>query len=203
MTDVTQRNQAAYDRIAPVYAQRNMGPMPENLLHWAQHLVKYGKPTSHLLEIGCGVGRDMAWFEAQGVQVTGLDLSLGMLTIARQYVRGALYIMDMRHLAFCDAQFDSAWCCASLLHLPKQEASLALAEIRRVLKPASLVMVSIQAGDSEGWEGGYMDGVKRFFARYTAEEMTQLLAANQFTVKEMDETSAGQRRWLSFLSQTV
>ena len=203
MMDVTKSNQRAYDIIAPIYAQRNSGVVPENLLRLARHLVEYGGPASHLVEVGCGVGRDMAWFEAQGLQVTGIDLSLGMLKIARQHVRGMLSIMDMRHLAFCDAQFDSAWCCASLLHLPKQEASLALAEIRRVLKPASMVMVSIQAGESEGWEGGYLDGVKRFFARYTAEEMTQLLAANQFAVKEMDETAAGQRRWLSFLAQAV
>ena len=203
MLDVIQSNQRAYDIIAPIYAQRNRGAVPENLLRLARHLVEYMGPANHLLEVGCGTGRDMTWFEAQGLQVTGIDLSLGMLTIARQHVRGTLSIMDMRHLAFCDAQFDGAWCCASLLHLPKQEASLAVAEIRRVLKPASIVMVSVQAGESEGWEGGYLDGVKRFFARYTAEKMTQLLAAHHVTVKEMDETAAGQRQWLSFLGQAV
>lgn len=132
--------------------------MAENLLALAQKIVAQSRPGSHLIEVGCGVGRDMAWFEAQGIQVTGIDLSGGMLTLARGCASGGLSQMDMRQLAFGNAQFDSAWCCASLLHLPKREAPRALREMRWVLKPASLMILSIQAGEAKGgkvamWQG--------------------------------------------------
>jgi ubiquinone/menaquinone biosynthesis C-methylase UbiE len=201
--DVTRKNQLAYDEIAPVYAQGKNAVMAENLLLLAQKLVAQSRPGSHLIEVGCGVGRDMAWFEEQGIRVTGIDLSGGMLAIARGRVRGGLNLMDMRQLAFVDQQFDCAWCCASLLHLPKTEAPRALLEMRRVLKPASMMILSIQAGEGEGWDGGYVEGVKRFFARYSAQEMAQLLAASGFVTQEIQEAQAGKRQWLGFVTQVV
>lgn len=203
MLDVARKNQLAYDEIAPTYAQYKSDTMAENLLALAQKLVAHSRSGSHLIEVGCGVGRDMAWFEAQDLQVTGVDLSSGMLAIARRFVRGGLSLMDMRQLAFVDEQFDGAWCCASLLHLPKTEAPRALREMRRVLKPASLMILSIQAGAGEGWEGGYVEGVKRFFARYSAQEMTQLLTASRFVVQVVQEAQAGKRQWLGFVAQAV
>lgn len=191
--------QAAYDIIAPVYASRNSGAFPESLLPLAQKFVTH-IGAGELVEVGCGVGRDMAWFEAQGVRVTGFDLSSAMLAYARQVARGYLLMADMRNIAFCDAHFDGAWCCASLLHLPKQEAPLALREIYRILKPGGMLGLSVQQGTFEGWEeGGYVAGVKRFFARYTADEMTSLLAECGFITQEHHSAQAGARQWLSFL----
>jgi len=62
----------------------------------------------------------MAWFESQGLTVTGIDLSTGVLAYARGQVRGNLLAMNMTHLGFRTAHFDGAWCCASLLHVPKR-----------------------------------------------------------------------------------
>lgn len=196
--EISSRVQAAYDRIAAEYARVN-AEMPPDLVASAQELVRrLGKPA-HILDIGCGHGRDMAWFEAQGMVVTGVDLSAGMLTQARRLVAGKLLMMDMRNLAIPSARFDGAWCCAALLHLPKNKAPGALKEIRRILKLGGALVLSIQEGSGEGWEGGYGDGAERFFARYAESEMKALLTDSGFVVHRDSASAAGNRTWLTFV----
>lgn len=203
MINVSKQVQAAYDQIVEAYAGRNHGDMPEDLVRLARKLLQHIGPTAHIIEVGCGTGRDMAWFEAQGVRVTGVDLSSGMLAYARREVNGPLLMQDMRRLAFRSHSFAGAWSCASLLHLPKPEAPAALQEMRRVLKPGGMLTLSIQEGDFEGWESGYVAGINRFFARYREAEMTALLARCGFTTGDVDRVQANNRDWLSFVCLAI
>jgi ubiquinone/menaquinone biosynthesis C-methylase UbiE len=195
------RVQAAYDRIAAEYVRVN-AEMPPELVTLAQEMVHLVGNPAHIIDIGCGHGRDMAWFGARDTMVTGIDLSAGMLTQARRLVTGELLMMDMRNLAFQSAQFDGAWCCASLLHLPKHEAPCALEETRRVLKLGGVLVLSIQEGSGEGWEGGYGEGVERYFARYEESEMKALLANGGFVTRDVSASRVGSRTWLTFVCLT-
>jgi len=192
------RVQAAYDRIAAEYGRVN-AVMPLELAALAQEMVHLVGSPAQILDIGCGHGRDMAWFEAQGMGVTGVDLSAGMLAQARQLVAGELIMMDMRNLAFQSAQFDGAWCCASLLHLPKHEVPCVLKEIHRILKLGGVLALTVQEGSGEGWEAGYGKSVKRFFARYEEREMKAFLSDGGFGVRNVSASRVGKRTWLAFV----
>lgn len=196
---VSRQVQAAYDQIVEAYAKRNHAALADNLIAPAEELAQRIGPGGHLLEIGCGTGRDMAWFEAHGLVVTGMDLSWGMLSYARHEAKGDLVQMDMTQMALPDASFDGGWCCASLLHLPKQSAPHALREIHRVLKAEAMLVISLQAGDGEVWEESYVPGVQRFFARYQPGEITELLSRSGFSIREMTDESSGSRRWLTLI----
>jgi ubiquinone/menaquinone biosynthesis C-methylase UbiE len=201
-TNIPKQVQSAYDQIVSTYADQNHSPLPpENLRRWADELVKHVGREGRLLEVGCGTGRDMAWFESQQIRVVGLDLSAGMLNYARSQVSGGLVMMSMQQIGFADDHFDGIWCCASLLHLPKSQVPDILQEIGRVLKGGGLMVLSVQAGQFEGWDEGYVDGVKRFFARYRREEMADLLAGAGFEVREIEVNEAGKRTWLAYLCQ--
>jgi ubiquinone/menaquinone biosynthesis C-methylase UbiE len=199
MNDVYKQNQNAYDQIVLEFARRNHANLDGNLLALAQKLVQHVGRDGHIIEIGCGTGRDMVFFESQGIIVTGLDLSAGMLAYARQQVRGGLALMNMCQLGFRDANFDGAWSCASFLHVPKQAAPTALQEMQRVLKPGGILILSIQEGNTESWEEAYVAGVKRFFARYQADEMKNMLTNNGFFVREVGSFHDNNRDWLTFV----
>jgi ubiquinone/menaquinone biosynthesis C-methylase UbiE len=192
--------QLAYDRIASQYARRNDEEMPAAILQLARRLVARVARASHLIDVGCGTGRDMAWFESQGLAVTGIDLSNQMLTHARPIVRGALFNMNMCQLGLRNATFDAAWCCASLLHVPKHESASALGEIRRVLKPGGPMILTLQKRsseiDGESWEDSDSPGVRRFFARHSVGEATNLLAGSGFDVDAIEEYRGSERDWL-------
>jgi len=197
--DLYREVQNAYDQIVLEFAKRNHFNMAENLVSLAQELIQHVGKLGSVVDIGCGTGRDMTWFESQGVTVTGIDLSIGMLAYAKENVHGNLINMNMRNLGFCDTSFDGVWCCASLLHLPKSEAMYALQEIRRILKPNGMLILSIQEGSIEKWEEGFVSGVKRFFARYQIDEMKNILEKNKFVVKKTESSQTPERNWLSFV----
>ena len=198
--DLHTRIQAAYDQIAPHYAARN-SEMRDGLIDLAtQFLELTGQPT-HILDLGCGAGRDMAWLEAQGASVVGADLSTGMLSHARHLVRGPLVQADMLMLPFPLRQFDGVWCMASLLHLPKAEAPSALAEIKRVLTPGGSLALGLHEGQGETWEvNPYHGSAQRFFSRYQSVEVEEMLISAGFRVLLKGSNTTGPRNWLRFLA---
>ena len=197
--DIFRQVQAGYDELVFEYAKRNHFKIPDNLVSMAKGLIQHTGLNGRIVDIGCGTGRDMTWFESQNAHVTGIDLSMGMLTYAWKTVASKLILMNMCKLGFPGASFDGVWCCASLLHLPKSEATYALQEIRRILRVRGMLVLSIQEGNGEEWEDSYVPGVQRFFARYQANEMADVLSRNGFSIQKADSSQETSRTWLSFV----
>ncbi len=199
MTDhFAAKNRAAYDEIAPRFAERNAEMLPYMLesAHWLLDAVHAaGNAALPILDLGCGSGRDMAWFEARGARLIGADLSFGMLAEARKNARGPLCQLDMRRLAFASGRFAAVWCQAALLHLPKRLVPTALAEIRRVLAPGGVAHVAVQQGDSEGYETRPYEPVERYYAHYQPHELAALLREAGFNILREGEAEA-RRHWL-------
>ena len=200
MTDVFKQTQHAYDQIVLDFAKRNHVPLTGNLLAMAEKMVQRVGRNGHILDIGCGTGRDMVFFESHGLIVTGLDLSAGMLAYARREIHGGLALMNMCRIGFPQACFDGAWSSASLLHIPKPLAPGVLQEMRRVLKPLGTLILTIQEGNFEGWEESpYAPGGSRFFARYQTDEMKGMLTNNGFSILKAGAAHEHNRDWLSFM----
>jgi ubiquinone/menaquinone biosynthesis C-methylase UbiE len=161
---MTNRMQAVYDQIAEGFATINAA-MPPELAAAVDRFLDLVGPGAHVLDLGCGAGRDMAWLENRGAIVVSSDLSMEMLVQARRRARGSLVQADMRHLPFQRGCFQGVWCGATLLHLPKADAPRALTEVHRVLTPEGAVFLSVQEGMGEGWEHTTHDGkpIERFF----------------------------------------
>ena len=195
---------SAYDTIAAEFARQNEA-LPPALESLALKVIELGGASPHILDVGCGAGRDMAWLEAHGAIVTGIDLSSGMLAEAKNRVRGTLLEMDMRNLGFPDGSFDVVWSIASLLHIPKAEASGVIGEFNRVLRPGGYLVLSLQEGAGEQWESSYLypeyAGVERFFARYSPEEVAELLERGTFSLCERQTDQSNGKGWLSFIGR--
>ncbi|MEV0394861.1 class I SAM-dependent methyltransferase [Polymorphospora rubra] len=202
LDEVNIRHRAAYDQIADRFARVN-AEMPASYLGLAE---EFGKLAGDgpILDLGCGAGRDMAFWADRGRPVVGLDLSLGMLRQAAARCGKPLTQGDMRGLPFRDGVFAGVWCSASLLHLPKAFAPVVLAEVGRVLRPGGVLMVALKEGGGEGWEDESFwnpsGGVTRFFARYAPAEVDALLAADFDTRLRLRYTSEIGVVWLAHLA---
>ncbi len=198
-------NRSAYDRIAAHFAQANAAMPPEIEAAAGRLLarVKERGSTAPVLDLGCGTGRDLAWFAAHDLKALGCDLSTGMLAQARQVTRAALCQMEMRSLGWASGSFQAVWCCAALLHLPKQAAPRALAEIARVLLPGGDLFLSVQKGSGEVIERApYPEEIERFFARYEPDEMALLLEQAGYQILARRE-NIDRRHWLWFEAQRL
>ncbi|HIP97012.1 MAG TPA: class I SAM-dependent methyltransferase, partial [Anaerolineae bacterium] len=72
---------ASYDAIAPEFAVRWFDfRLHEQVARFAERLW----PGAHVLDLGCGPGRDVAYLQELGFRAVGVDLSAGMLAEGRR-----------------------------------------------------------------------------------------------------------------------
>lgn len=108
-------------------------------------------PGQSVLEIGCGTGQGLlalARSVGDGGWVQGLDLSGGMLTVARARVAGAtntgFTLGDARSLCFLSGAFDVVFL-SFTLELFGDDMPKVLAEARRVLCPGGHIGIVAMA----------------------------------------------------------
>lgn len=96
-----------------------------------------GRRFQHILEIGCGTGKNTVLLAEIGRQVHALDFSAGMLEQARAKVRAdhvRFETADLTQRWNCaDAAYDLIVCCLVLEHI--QDLKHIFAEAARVLTP--------------------------------------------------------------------
>lgn len=125
-------------------------------------------PGGHILDAGCGPGRDAAEFARRGYQVTACDGSARMVELTRR--RTGVHAIQARFQDFqFHRQFDGIWACASLLHVPLPELDDALARLRNAMKVGGAGFVSFKRGEGERIEEG------RRFIDFTPESLSARL----------------------------
>ena len=99
-------------------------------------------PTpSRVLDAACGTGRHTALLVELGHTVSGIDLSLEMLAVAREKVPDARFLEgSMLPLPFNDAEFDNVLCALALSHF--RDPAGPLTELARVVRPAGNLVIS-------------------------------------------------------------
>lgn len=100
----------------------------------------------HLLEIGCGMGYDSLEFLKRGVRVTATDLTENAVKLTRRHFElervqaEDVRIANALELPFEDNTFDAVWA-NGVLHATG-DTSLAIRQVRRVLKPGGRAIIS-------------------------------------------------------------
>lgn len=136
------RKSATYDAEMSIWDRRLFGDSRE----WA-----CGQASGEVLEVAVGTGLNLAWYP-EGVTLTGLDLSSGMLELARERARALGREVTLREgnaheLPFEGASFDTVVCTFGLCAIPDPAA--AVGEMARVLRPGGrLILVDHVAGSS-------------------------------------------------------
>jgi SAM-dependent methyltransferase len=108
-------------------------------LRYLPGLVDFGGfRGQRLLEVGCGIGTDLARFAAGGAHVTGVDLSQTAIDLAgRNFAHlgltGDLRVADGEALPFPDASFDAVYGHGVLQYAAAPDRLVA--EAHRVLRP--------------------------------------------------------------------
>jgi SAM-dependent methyltransferase len=170
----------SYDAVAEKYAAEFGGELARKPLDRAllACLVEQAAPGAPVADVGCGPGHVAAWVADHGAAAVGIDLSPAMVAVGRrEYPAVEFRAGDLLDLPADEGEFGAVAALYSIIHLEPGELPRAFAEIRRVLRPAGLALVSFHLGSEvrhlAEWWGVAVDVDFRFL------EMADVAAALQ------------------------
>ncbi len=110
------------------------------------------RPPFVLLDVGCGPGRDLAFFRSLGHEAVGLDGAARFVQMARSATGCEVLHQNFLSLSLPAARFDGIFANASLFHVPAQELARVLGELHDALGPRGVLFCSNPRGlDTEGF----------------------------------------------------
>lgn len=183
--------QSSYDQVADEYVRRiydelKHKPLDRQLLDRFAASVRDVGPAC---DMGCGPGHVARYLREQGVQVCGVDLSPEMVERARRLNEGIDFQTgDMMALTVPDGTWAGVAAFYSLIHIPHGDMVQALHELRRVLMPGGLLLLTFHIGDGtihldEWWD----KKVCVDFFLFRSHEMSEWLRMAGFEVEEIVE----------------
>lgn len=155
----------------------------------------------HILDLGCGSGRDSLAFKQLDYTVTAMDVSAELVKKATQ-----LTGLEVQQRSFYDLneidQYHGIWACASLLHCERHRLDNVLSKLTDALKSHGVMYLSFKYGDSDREKDG------RKFTDLTEDQLSVLL--NHHTqlqlVKQwitVDQRPDREELWLNVLIQKM
>jgi SAM-dependent methyltransferase len=193
MVDVSNNTQAGYDQVASQYAQQYLSefdhkPIDRALLDEFAARVGDGDAC----DLGCGPGQLARYLHDKGVKVFGIDISPGMIKEARLAHPGIQFIQgNMRDLGLPDASLAGIAAFYSLIHIPRNEVTGVLKQLRRSLRPGGVLLLSFHKGNEIVHLDEFFDKpVSLDFTFFEAEEMVGYLEAAGFNIEEIVERAA-------------
>ena len=107
-------------------------------------------PKAHILDFGCGSGRDTKYFLEQGFQVTAIDGSAELCKFA-----SALTGIEVKQMFFQELSeietYDGIWVCSSILHLPYAELKDVFLKMVKAVENGGVIYTSFKYGNFEGY----------------------------------------------------
>ncbi len=151
---------------------------------------------AHILDAGCGSGRDAKYFIEHGYKVTAFDASAEIAALAEKELGQSIPVQRVQDIQYQN-RFDGIWACASLLHVPAKELPGVFHRLVCALKPNGVIYCSFKYG-----QGEYEKQGRRFTDMDEVGLRTLVDEIKALTIKELWVTAdrrpgREQERWLN------
>jgi SAM-dependent methyltransferase len=140
----------SYDSAAQAYAEHLADELRHKPLdrHLLSRFAEDTRGRALVADLGCGPGHVARYLHEQGVTVLGLDLSPGMVEVARSLHPGLDFrVDDMTRLQLADASLAGIVSFYSIVHFEPSELGAVFQQMRRVLAPGGLALVAFHVGE--------------------------------------------------------
>ncbi len=133
------------------------------------------KPKSHILDIGCGTGKNVEALSQLGI-CSGIDNSREAINFCRKRKLPRIKLASAEKTGFADQSFDLVTLLDVLEHTDDQKT---LTEVHRILKNKGLGLITVPAYT---WLWSKWDEVLHHRRRYNKQSLQNLLEQNGFTI---------------------
>ena len=200
-----ERTRRLWDRYSACYDRRI--ERTERVLFPGGREWACAQAAGDVLEVAVGTGRNLPFYARSAITtLTGIDLSPGMLAVARERARELGLDADLRlgnaeALEFPGASFDTVLCTISLCNVPDYRA--AIAEMYRVLRPGGRLVLLDHVASDRWWVLAAQKLLEQVTRRMNGDYQTRrplpLVEAAGFVIAESERSRLG---WVERLVAT-
>lgn len=137
-------------------------------------------------DAGCGTGRVSAYLAARGLDVIGIDLSPGMVDVARRtYPELHFEVGALEELPLPDASLGGLVAWYSIIHTAPERLPVIVAQAARALRPGAWLLAAFQAGDGQRVDrtSAYGQPVTMTNYRHDPEHVVDVLEDHGFKIR--------------------
>jgi len=138
----------------------------------------YLKPKAHILDAGCGSGRDSKAFLDKGFRVTAIDASTELAKTASALINQPVQVCLFQEFE-SDSLFDGIWACASLLHVPGNELPSVFLNLANHLATNGVIYCSFKYGTDDVERDG------RCFTNADESRLNHFITKTSLEIKEI------------------
>lgn len=189
---------AYYDTNAKAFYDRTIGT-DMSLMY--EKFLKFLPDNVHILDAGCGVGRDSKFFLNAGHEITAFDASTEMVKYSTKELGKQTLQLRFQDLNF-EEGFDGVWANASLIHVPYEETKDVYTRLHKALKPEGIFYGSYKYGK------GHMSVEGREFYNMTEasilpyiEGLFEIIEINQTEDTRSQIAPSPDKAWLNFIAK--
>jgi len=183
--------QTSYDLVADEYVRRIFDELKDKPLDrlLLDRFAASVREVGLACDMHCGPGQVARYLHERGVEVCGVDLSRAMVERAKGLTPGVEFRQgNMLALDLPDGTWAGITAFYSLIHIPRGDLARVLSELRRVLRPGGLLLVSFHiAEDSIHLDEWWGQQVCVDFFLFQSAEMAGYLTAAGFEIEEIIE----------------
>lgn len=144
----------SFDRVAGIYDTTRWSGIPPEIMKKLLNTIKeLFAGCSAILDVGIGTGRFAEYLNDSGFNVVGIDVSLSMMSKAREKQLRNLVQADAHHLPFRDRAFDGA-IMIHVLHLVRDWACV-VREVGRVTR--KIIVAEVEGGEGFSPRSRYLE----------------------------------------------
>jgi 2-polyprenyl-3-methyl-5-hydroxy-6-metoxy-1,4-benzoquinol methylase len=184
--------QQSYDDVAAAYAEQfrdelDHKPFDRKMLDW---LIEKTAARGIICDMGCGPGQIARYLHDHGANVCGIDLSEEMVRQAAAanpeitFIQGNMLQLD----GVSDNQYAGIAAFYSIIHVPRPSVVPALTELKRVIKPDGVLLLTHHIGSDIVHRDEFLGKqVSLDFFFFEIEEMKRYLTTAGFDLDEVIE----------------
>lgn len=152
---------------------------------------------AHILDIGCGSGRDLCWLCERGYQCTGFERSKGLAELALRNSGCQIIEADFTVYDFSLIRVDAVILVGALVHFRHDELKEVLSNCLQALHEKGLVLLTLKEG-----KGSMEDGKGRLFYLWQDEDVKIIFNGLGLKLVDFTRTRSQIRHndvWLGYL----
>ena len=182
--EIEKEMKKTYDAIAVKYEEEAKDDWKNKDI--IDKFLRYLNNNSSILDIACGTGELLKYYDNKGFKTTGIDISESMIKITKNKVPNAKIInKSLYNIDEIDEKFDGISATFIFVHIPKEKINEVISKINNRLIKNGIFFTVFTTSQKEGLQKEPLDNNYNYYVvNYSNKEICEILKNNGFEILE-------------------